>query len=303
MRSGTGTTWDAGSDRSGRSVGTGSRPGVSIGGRRVFLLTHVLGYAFNPVNSCGVFGGDGRLDLAVAEINNTFGETFGYVLNRRGVERGMSTPRFQKVFHISPFLPKRMEYEFHLSLPGGSLAVHVDDRDLPAEGTSYDRVVSIEMLEAAGYRYLPGYFEKVDRLLAQDGIAVIPSITGPDDRHERLLRRPDFIQKHVFPGSHCPSVGAIASAVAARSRLLIHHLEDVGAHYAETLRRGRAAFLANLPRVRQLGSDERFVRLWDFDLSYCEGGFATRHLGDVQLVLTRSGNHALGPVPGTPDVA
>ncbi|MBK6405605.1 MAG: class I SAM-dependent methyltransferase [Holophagales bacterium] len=179
----------------------------------------------------------------------------------------------------------------------------VDYRDLPAEGKTYDRVVSIEMLEAVGYRYLPGYFETVDRLLAPEGIAVIQSITVPDDRHERLLRRPDFIQKHVFPGSHCPSVGAIASAVAARSRLLIHHLEDVGAHYAETLRRWRAAFLANLPRVRELGYDERFVRLWDFYLSYCEGGFATRHLGDVQLVLTRSGNRALGPVPGTTDAA
>jgi len=103
--------------------------GIELGQRRVFLLTHVrvLGYAFNPVNYYYVFGPDGRLDLAVAEINNTFGETFGYVLNRRGDEKGISTPRFLKVFHVSPFLPMRMEYEFHLSLPGESLAVHVDD--------------------------------------------------------------------------------------------------------------------------------------------------------------------------------
>ncbi len=103
--------------------------GVELGERRVFLLTHarVLGYAFNPVNYYYVFGANGRLDLAVAEINNTFGETFGYVLNRSGNEKGISTPRFPKVFHISPFLPMRMEYEFHLSLPGESLAVHVDD--------------------------------------------------------------------------------------------------------------------------------------------------------------------------------
>lgn len=175
-----------------------------------------------------------------------------------------------------------------------------DYRDLPAEGRAYDRVVSIEMLEAVGHRYLPAYFEAVDRLLAPDGIAVIQSITVPDERHERLLRRPDFIQKHVFPGSHCPSIGAITAAVAARSRLLVHDLEDVGAHYAETLRRWRTAFLASLPRVKELGYDERFVRLWDFYLAYCEGGFATRHLGDVQVVLTRSGNRALGPIPGYP---
>lgn len=103
--------------------------GIELGGRRVFLLTHarVLGYAFNPVNYYYVFGSDGRLDLAVAEINNTFGETFGYVLNRCGDEKGISTPRFAKVFHISPFLPMKLEYEFHLSLPGESLVAHVDD--------------------------------------------------------------------------------------------------------------------------------------------------------------------------------
>ena len=103
--------------------------GIELGERKVFLLTHarVFGYAFNPVNYYYVFGTDGGLDLAVAEINNTFGETFGYVLHRRGEEKGISTPRFPKVFHVSPFLPMRLEYEFRLSLPGESLAVHVDD--------------------------------------------------------------------------------------------------------------------------------------------------------------------------------
>ena len=103
--------------------------GIDLGARRVLLLTHarVLGYAFNPVNYYYVLGEEGRLDLAVAEINNTFGETFGYVLARRGGERGIATPRFPKVFHISPFLPMRLEYEFRLSVPGESLSVHVDE--------------------------------------------------------------------------------------------------------------------------------------------------------------------------------
>lgn len=103
--------------------------GHVLGERRVLLLTHarVLGYAFNPVSYYYVLGADGRLDLAVAEINNTFGETFGYVLERRGGEKGISTPRFPKVFHVSPFLPMKLEYEFHLSVPGDSLAVHVDE--------------------------------------------------------------------------------------------------------------------------------------------------------------------------------
>lgn len=105
--------------------------GIELGERKVFLLTHarLLGYAFNPVNYYYVIGGGGRLDFAVAEINNTFGETFGYVLNRRGDEPGISTPRFPKVFHVSPFLPMDLAYEFHLSVPGESLAVHVDEYD------------------------------------------------------------------------------------------------------------------------------------------------------------------------------
>lgn len=103
--------------------------GHVLGDRRVLLLTHarVLGYAFNPVSYYYVLGDGGRLDLAVAEINNTFGETFGYVLERRGSEPGIRTPRFPKLFHVSPFLPMDLEYEFHLSVPGESLAVHVDE--------------------------------------------------------------------------------------------------------------------------------------------------------------------------------
>ena len=103
--------------------------GHVLGERRVLLLTHarVLGYAFNPVSYYYVLGADGQLDLAVAEINSTFGETFGYVLERRGREPGIRTARFPKLFHVSPFLPMDLEYEFHLSVPGESLAVHVDE--------------------------------------------------------------------------------------------------------------------------------------------------------------------------------
>jgi hypothetical protein len=103
--------------------------GHVLGDRRVLLLTHakVLGTAFNPVSYYYVLGEGGRPDLAVAEINSTFGETFGYVLERRGSEPGIRTPRFPKLFHVSPFLPMDLEYEFHLSVPGESLAVHVDE--------------------------------------------------------------------------------------------------------------------------------------------------------------------------------
>ncbi len=174
----------------------------------------------------------------------------------------------------------------------------IDSRDLPAEGRTYDRAVSIEMLEAAGEDSPPGCFEVVDRLLAPERVAVIPSILVRDDRYARDQRRPDLIRKHAFPGSRRPSVGAIVSAVPARSRLLVHHLENVATRYDETLRRRLEAFLANLPRVRQPGYDERSARLRDCGLACCEGGFAARRVGDSPVILTRSGNRPLGRVPG-----
>ncbi len=172
-----------------------------------------------------------------------------------------------------------------------------DWRRLPAEGKRYDRIVSVEMLEAVGHEYLGDFFEACDRLLAPEGIAAFQVITVPDHRHERLLGRPDFIKKHVFPGSHVPSVTAISSALATRTALFIDRLEEIGPHYAETLRRWRTRFLENRAEAARLGFDERFLRMWEYYLAYCEGGFLERYVNDVQFVLTRSGNRSFGPVP------
>ena len=169
-----------------------------------------------------------------------------------------------------------------------------DYRDL--DGT-FDRIVSIEMLEAVGHRYLGTYFRQVDRLLAPDGVAVVQVITLPDQRERAYRARPDFIQRAIFPGGHLPSLTSMSRAMTRHSRLMVEHLENIGTHYAETLRHWRERFRAEERRVRELGFDDTFVRLWEFYLGYCEGAFLSRYLNDLQLVLTRTGNGTLGTDP------
>ncbi len=169
-----------------------------------------------------------------------------------------------------------------------------DYRDL--RGT-FDKLVSIEMIEAVGHAHLPRYFRVCADLLHERGEALIQAITMPDRRYRRYRRQSDFIRRHVFPGSCVPSLGAMLDAACGVAGFGATHLEDIGPHYAETLRRWRAAFEARLDAVRGLGFDERFVRLWRFYLAYCEAGFEERYLGDVQLVLRKAGGRA-APAPG-----
>jgi cyclopropane-fatty-acyl-phospholipid synthase len=162
-----------------------------------------------------------------------------------------------------------------------------DYRDL--EGT-YDKLVSIEMIEAVGHQYLDTFFGKCAALLQADGIALIQAITIADHRYEHALRSVDFIKRHVFPGSFIPSVSAMLDSSARASDLRLINLEDIGPSYALTLRHWRQRFLASLDAVRRLGYDERFVRMWEYYLSYCEGGFLERTIGTAQLLLARPGN-------------
>jgi cyclopropane-fatty-acyl-phospholipid synthase len=151
----------------------------------------------------------------------------------------------------------------------------------------YDRLVSIEMIEAIGHQYLDTYFYKVGELLAPDGMALIQAITIEDHRYQQALRSVDFIKRHVFPGSFIPSISAMLGAVARVSDLKLFNLEDIGPSYALTLRAWRERFLRRRDRVRALGYPERLVRMWDYYLAYCEGGFLERATGDVQLLLTK----------------
>jgi cyclopropane-fatty-acyl-phospholipid synthase len=146
----------------------------------------------------------------------------------------------------------------------------------------FDKIVSIEMLEAVGDAYLPVYFRQVQRLLKRDGIFSAQFITCPDHRYQELRRSVDWIQKHVFPGSLLLSLNRVNSVVQQTGQLSIHALHDLGLDYAHTLRLWRARFLGQLPAVRELGFDERFIRTWDYYLAYCEAAFAWRNISVVQ---------------------
>jgi cyclopropane-fatty-acyl-phospholipid synthase len=151
----------------------------------------------------------------------------------------------------------------------------------------YDKLVSIEMVEAVGERWFDTYFRKCSELLEPHGAMLLQSITIRDQHYEQALRSVDFIQRYVFPGACIPSVTALCERVARCTDMTLFGLEDIGPHYATTLRAWRREFLAHLPQVRALGFDEEFVRLWEFYLCYCEGGFEERAIGDVQMLLTK----------------
>lgn len=159
-----------------------------------------------------------------------------------------------------------------------------DYRDLDGQ---YDKLVSIEMIEAVGAANLATYFGQCGRLLKPDGVMFLQAITIADQRYEQALREVDFIQKHIFPGGFLPSVQALSGAMTGASDLRIVQLDDIGPHYATTLAAWRERFLARLDEVRALGFDERFIRMWLFYLGYCEGGFRERDLGTVQMLLAR----------------
>lgn len=157
----------------------------------------------------------------------------------------------------------------------------------------FDRIVSIEMLEAVGHENYPVFFRTLQRLLRPNGLVVLQSITVPDDRYETYRKGCEFIQKHIFPGGILPSVTVLSQAMTRNSHFFIEHLENIGIHYARTLQEWRNRFLAAKDRVAQLGFDDEFQRKWEYYLVYCEVGFAHRFLNDVQMVLTRPKNRTL----------
>jgi cyclopropane-fatty-acyl-phospholipid synthase len=169
-------------------------------------------------------------------------------------------------------------------LDGAVEFAYADYRDV--RGT-FDRVVSCEMLEAVGHEFLPAYFAQVGRLLVPGGRAVVQTITMPDDRYDAYRRGVDWMQTYIFPGACIPSLAAILEALPG-SGLALRRADDIGPHYAPTLRAWRDAFEHQLPAVRALGYDEPFVRTWRLYLAFSEAAFAERTLGVHQLVFTRA---------------
>ena len=157
----------------------------------------------------------------------------------------------------------------------------------------YDKVVSIEMVEALGHAYLPAFCGVVSRALRRDGLLAMQFITCPDARYGQFRRGVDFIQKHIFPGSLLLSLNRVNELLSRAGGLVAHGVEDMGRDYALTLRRWSEAFSGRIGDVHALGFDERFVRKWGYYLAYCEAAFALRNISVVQTVHTRPNNLSL----------
>lgn len=172
-----------------------------------------------------------------------------------------------------------------------------DYRDLDGQ---YDKLVSIEMIEAVGHEYMDDYFRACSERLKPDGTMLIQAITIADQHHEQHRASIDFIKEYIFPGSCIPSVTSMIDATTRATDLRLFHLEDITPHYARTLRIWRERFLENAEAVRRLGFDEPFMRMWEYYLAYCEGGFEERYLGCVHMLFTKPGSRRAPILPPLP---
>jgi cyclopropane-fatty-acyl-phospholipid synthase len=176
---------------------------------------------------------------------------------------------------------------------GLSGQVEILEQDYRLHDGRYSKVASIEMIEAIGERQFDTYFATIDRVLEPQGVACVQTILIPDDRWKRYRKTPDWIERYVFPGCLIPSLTALTASATRSSRLLLHEVDEIGPHYAETLHRWRASLHERIGDVRRLGYDRAFERTWEFYLAFCEAGFRTRALRDVQLTFTRPLNESL----------
>ncbi|HMO50287.1 MAG TPA: DUF1365 family protein [Kiritimatiellia bacterium] len=152
----------------------------------------------------------------------------------------------------------------------------------------YDRVVSVEMLEAVGHEHFDTFFRTIDRVMAAGGKAVLQTITIAHERYDAYRKSVDWIQKHIFPGGHLPSVEALRASMSRCSKLMIREMEDIGTHYATTLRAWRENLTARREDLFAMGYDDTFYRTWQYYFHYCEAAFATQTLGNMHLVLERN---------------
>ena len=162
-----------------------------------------------------------------------------------------------------------------------------DYRDLSGE---YTKLVSVEMIEAIGHDFIDLYFEKCSSLLKKGGVMLLQAITIAEDQYETAKKSVDFIQRYIFPGGSLSSVRALMDSVARVTNLRLQDLEEIGPHYATTLRHWRERMASGLGQIRSLGYSEEFIRMWEFYFCYCEGGFIERTIGDVQILFVKPGS-------------
>ena len=159
-----------------------------------------------------------------------------------------------------------------------------DYRDLTGK---YNKLVSIEMIEAVGHHYYHDFFRKCNQLLTPDGRMLLQSIIITDYLYEEAKQFSDFIKTYIFPGSCIPSISKLCESSAKATDMRLFHLEDITPHYAKTLNHWRSYFMNNVQKIRDLGFSEEFIRLWNFYFCYCEGGFTERQIGAVQMLFTK----------------
>jgi len=172
-------------------------------------------------------------------------------------------------------------------LEGRITVLLADYRDLDGQ---YDKLVSIEMIEAVGHRFYDTFFAKCSSLLKPNGLMLLQAITIADQRYAQASKSVDFIQRYIFPGSCIPSVTAMTQSITRTTDLRLFDLQDIGPSYATTLRIWRENFFANLDKIKALGYSDAFIRMWDYYFCYCEGGFIERAIGDVHMVLAKPRN-------------
>jgi cyclopropane-fatty-acyl-phospholipid synthase len=209
----------------------------------------------------------------IIEIGSGWGGFAIYAANKYGCHVTTTTISKQQFQYVKSKIKK-------LKLEKKVTVLFKDYRDLSG---SYDKLVSIEMIEAVGHQYYNSYFQVISNLLKDDGEALIQAITIRDQRYKQAIKSIDFIQKYIFPGSCIPSLTAMQNSLTDSTDMVINQVDDIGHHYAITLRQWRKNFNANINEIYKLGFDKSFSRMWIFYLCYCEGGFMEKAISDLHI--------------------
>jgi cyclopropane-fatty-acyl-phospholipid synthase len=224
-----------------------------------------------------------KLDLKpsdhLLEIGTGWGSMAIYAATRYGCKVTTTTLSREQFAYTQ----RRIEEQ---CLQGRVTLLLQDYRDLAGK---YDKLVSIEMIEAVGHRFLPTYFKQCAHLLKEHGLMLLQAITIRDQRYEQTKKTVDFIQRYIFPGGALPSVSSMLHTISRDTDLNLHHMEDFGLHYARTLRLWHDNLRRSRHNLEALGYDQTFYRLWEFYLCYCEGGFLERSIGTAHLLLAKPG--------------
>ena len=222
-----------------------------------------------------------RLELQpgdeLLEIGSGWGALAIFAASNYGCKVTTATISKNQYNHVRQEV-RRLKLE-HLVTP-----VFCDYRKLTGK---FDKIVSVEMIEAVGHNYLDVYFERISHLLKPEGLAAIQAITIRDQSYDYAIRNVDFIQRYIFPGSNIPSVTRMMESVRDKTDMVLNEFEDITEHYCRTLREWRAAFWRAEPKLKAMGMNDHGLRMWDYYFAYCEGGFTEKVIGVCQYTLSK----------------